>query len=379
MAAQAITTPVGRLVGGNVEVLRDKKGNDGKPKLKSDGVTPIKECYFELAIPKEPGHTHWAQTAWGAQIYQIGAAAFPQMHQNPAFAWKIIDGDSAIPNRKGKVPNQNPNYVGHWILKISSGFVPNRYRGQAGAWAQVVEDGVFKLGYYAQVSLQVQGNGSSETPGVYLNPGMVCLRGFGQEIYVGPDVDSAGFGAAPLPPGASAVPVAAATLPAAPGVPGAAPAPLIPGMAAAPAPAAVAPPVPAPAPAVPQLVPVPGAAYSIEACRAANPPWTDDQIVAAGYATRAMPAPAPAPAAAPLPPGFSAPGAAAPAAPIAPVTPIVPNPAFAQIPAPGAPATPAVPTTPQITAKAIAEGTNYAALKQAGWPDDLMRAHGYII
>lgn len=357
MAAN-VTTPVGRLVRGAVDKLQVKKDTAGKPKLAADGVTPMKEVYFELAVPKA-GEQHWNQTPWGLQIWQVGAAAAPTMHQNPAYAWKITDGDSLVPNRKGKVPAQQPNYPGHWILKISSGFVPNRFRrGAAGGFDPVVEEGAFKLGYFAQVSLKVAGNGSTESPGVYLNPDMVCFSGFGTEIYVGPDVDSAGFGAAPLPPGASAVPVGGA-MPAPPGSPVAmlpgAPAPLIP--------AAVIAPPPVPVPVVPAgLVQVPGALYTIEQCRASQ--WTDEQIIAQGIATRPA-------AVAPLPPAIFAPAPAAPAAPIAPAGPVVPNPAFAQIPPPAA-------AGPQLSAAGAALGT-YEGFIAQGWTPDAMRTAGYLL
>ena len=37
------------------------------------------------------------------------------------------------------------------------------------------------------------------------------------------------------------------------------------------------------------------------------------------------------------------------------------------------------PATPQLTAKAIAEGQTYEGLKAANWTDELMRQHGYIV
>lgn len=385
MAGQPIvfTTPHARLIRGNPNELRDKKGTDGKVKTKLDQATgqqvAVRECYFEIAIPKGT-ERHWAETEWGQKPWQAAARDFPQMYQNPAFAFKIVDGDSTVPNRKGKVPAQTANYPGNWIIKCSSGFIPNRYRrASSGGFEQITDPSIFKLGHWVQVQISVRGNDSNETPGVFLNPNQLCWSAFGEEIFVGPDVDSAGFGAAPLPPGASAMPVGgAAVMPAAPGAP-------IPGLPAAPgAPAAFAPPLPpaapvaAPAPVVPQLVPVPGAAYSIEQCRAGG--WTDDQIVAAGHATRAAatpPAPPAAPAAmAPLPPAISAPAPAAPGAPIAPVGPVTPNPAFAQIPAPAA--APAAPVGPQLTVAGIAAGGSLANFRAQGWQDDQLRAAGYL-
>lgn len=353
-----LTTPVGRLVAGAVDKLQPSKDTAGKPKMGKDGVTPQMQCFFELAIPKGP-EQHWNQTPWGLQIWQVGATSAPTMHQNPAFAWKITDGDSSIPNRKGKIPNQKPNYPGHWIIKFSSGFIPNRFRrGASGGFEQVLDEGAFKLGYFAQVSVKVAFNNSSESPGIYMNPDMVCFSGFGEEIYVGPDVDSAGFGAAPLPPGASAVPVGGA-MPAPPALPGA-PAPLIPAamMAPPPVPVAVAAVLPA------GLVQVLGAQYTIDQCRTSG--WTDEQMIAQGIATRSAPM-----VAAPLPPVISAPAPAAPAAPIAPAGPVVPNPAFAQIPPPAA-------AGPQLTPAGAVLGT-YEGFRAQGWDDAAMRTAGYLV
>lgn len=394
------TTPVGRLVGGSLTQPQTTDA-DGNPLLTKNGPNkgqPREDWFFALAIPKG-AETHWANAGeWGQVIYQAGAQAFPQAYQSPAFAWKVVDGDSQVPNSKGKRPCDRPGYPGHWILSFSSGFVPKVYDQNGTAFTQITDLSRVKLGHYVQVQGNVQGNGSQQRPGVFVNHAMICFRGYGVEIVVGPDVASAGFGAAPLPAGASATPLAGqmpASAPAAPlapppGLPApapfVAPAALVPAPAAGYAPAAAGMPAPAMAPAAiaaplppvavnPTLQPVPGAAHSIEALRAAN--WTDDQIVAGGYATRIAAAPVPAP----LPPAISAPAPAAPAAPIAPVG-LVPNPGFAHIPAPGAPAAPPAPAPivvgPQLTAAGVAAGGSYAAFQAAGWTDDVLRQHGYL-
>jgi hypothetical protein len=367
MAARQFTTPVGRLVRGSL-YKPSTTDAEGKPLVVKSGPNtgqPRVDYFFELAIPKGP-EQHWNQTPWGAEIWQAGVTAFPQAHQSPAFAWKVTDGDSQIPNKKGRKPCDTEGYRGHWVLRMSSGFAPKIYQQSQGAWVAFAEPDAVKLGYYVQVTVACDGNGSQSQPGVFLNHGMVAFRGYGPEIVVGPDVESAGFGAAPLPAGASAVPLAGSMPPA----PGAAPAPLVPA-AALPAAMPYTPVgVPTPAALVPTgIVPVPGAAYTIEQCRAANPPWTDDQIVAAGYAMRPS---------APLPPATSVPAPAAPAAPIAPAT-VVPNPAFAQIPAP-APVTPPAPPAaagPQLTPAGAALGT-YDGFIAQGWTPEAMRGAGYL-
>lgn len=366
MSAAQITIPVGRLVSGNPETSEQKKDDKTKAlKFKADG-TPDVQTYFAVAIAKEPGHTHWNQTAWGAQIWAAGQAASPQIHAAPHFAWKIVDGDSTVPNKAMKLPKDQPGHAGHWVIKFTSGFIPNRYRkNTAGTIEQILTTGIFKPGHFVQVQLNVTGNGSTESPGVYLNPRMVFWAAFGEEFAMGPDPESAGFGAAPLPAGASMVPVGVSALPTgAPPPPGAPVAP----------PAPPAPPMQVPGQAIaPQLVQVPGAPHTIEACRAGG--WTDEQLIAGGIAMRA----------APLPPVISAP---APVASAAPTAPVIPNPAFAAVPPPAAiapppaavaPPPPAAPAGPQLTPAGVQAGGTYAGFLSQGWNDAQMRAAGYLV
>lgn len=357
MAKVNFTTPVGRIVGGNLYKGQDKDA-DGNPLLVKNGANkglPRLDYYFELAVPKA-GEQHWNQTAWGLEIWQVGATEFPQVHMTPTFAWKVTDGDSQVPNTKGKRPCDRLGFPGHWVLRLSSGFPPKIYRFKQGTrdLEQVLEQDFLRPGFFAQVNLDVGGNGSQQRPGVYLNHAMVCFIGYGEEIISGPDPSEAGFGGA-LPPGASATPISGAFAPAAPGLP-----PMPPG-APAPAPRPPAPAAP-PATVNPTLQPVPGAAHSIDQLRALG--WTDDQIVAGGYATRIQAAPAP------LPPGISAPAPVAPVAPIAPVAPVVPNPAFAQIPP--------APVGPQLTPAGVAAGGTLEAFRAQGWDDAALRGAGYL-
>lgn len=398
--ATKITLPPGRLVGGDLYTPNDKDAEGNPLTIKSGPNQGGKRVdYFAAyAIPKTPGKQWWEEQ-WGLTIYQTGATAFPQQCQSPKFAWKVEDGDSTVPNGKGKIPRERPGYAGHWIVKMSSGFQSPIYQAQSGQWVQQNTKDFVQPGDYIQAEITINGNGSQQQPGVFINHTQFAFLGHGQRIVLGgADPNKAGFAMGHLPPGASATPMAASMpMPVAPGAPAApAPAPLIPGMVAAPAaPAAPAPMAPPPAPAaqaVPVLVQVPGAQYTIEACRQAG--WTDDQIVAQGVATRAAPAPmappsapaAPAmptsPGVAPLPPGSSAPAPAAPAAQIAPAPgpAVTPNPAFANVPpAPSAPAAPAMPAGPQLTAAGLATGHTLDQFRQSGWTDADLRASGYIL
>ncbi len=320
-----ITSPVGRIVMGS---LYDPSTTDaeGKPLVVKTGPNagqPRVNYFFALAIPKgaEP---HWAHTPWGQQIWNVGNQAFPNAAQSPAFAWKIEDGDSQIPNKKGRKPCDNEGWRGHWILKFSGGFAPKVYQQEGAGYVQVMQKDFCKPGYFVEVAFSVDGNGSQSQPGVYINHSMVCFRAYGQEITFGPDVASAGFGAAPLPAGASMTPPA-----------GAIPMPQAP----AAAPAGYAPP-----PGLPQ---VPGVA----------------------------PAPL-APAGSVPMPYAPTPGAPAP-------IPVTPNPGFVQVPPPAAApapmAPPPAPVAPVRQMTAAAQGIPYESYIAQGWNDAMLVQNGLML
>lgn len=291
-----LTTPVGRIVQGELwkpQPVLDQRTN--QPKLGTDGQ-PLVQHFFALAIPKTPGHTHWAQTEWGQKIWAEGNRAHPNFAPHPTFSWKIEDGDSQIPNKKNKKNCDRVGFPGNWILKMRSGFPPKGYNADGSA-ALPAES--FKCGYFAQVNINVAGN-TGDSPGVYLNPVMVALAGYGEEIVSGPDVSEAGFGqGTQLPPGASTTPVggfAPAPVPGYP-LPPAAPAYAPPGMPpsapypaagvppvnpSSPLPAAMAPPNPAflgVPPPVPAAPPAPPARQMTAKANGA----TYEQLIAAGW------------------------------------------------------------------------------------------------
>lgn len=347
MARINITSPVGRLVMGSL-YTPDTTDADGNPLVVKTGPNagqPRVNYFFALAIPKQPGEQHWAQTAWGQQIWALGHQEFPQAAQAADFSWKIVDGDSQQPGKlfkgkPGKKPCENEGWPGHWVLKFSGGFAPKVYQQEGAGYVQVIQQDFCKTGYYVEVAFNVEGNRSQSSPGVYLNHSMVCFRAYGQEITFGPDVASAGFGAAPLPAGASMTPPAGAIpLPQAPAaalaVPGMPPA--LPGAPAGYAP----PPVPAGVPQIPGVAP------------------------------------------APLPPAGSVPMPSAPA-PVAPAPapiPVTPNPGFVQVPPP-APAPMAPPPAPVIPVRqmtAAAQGVTYEAYVAAGWSDAQLVQNGLML
>jgi len=183
MERVTFTTPVGRVVMGNLYKANDKDA-EGNPLVIKSGVNagkPRVTYFFALAIPKG-AEKHWQETEWGKIIYSTGAKAFPQAHRAPSFAWKIDDGDSDIPNKRGRAPNQNEGWPGHWVLKLSTSFQPQIYR-MNGTNSFVRDDSpdVVKPGYFVQVQVAVSGNGSQTQPGVYLNPNIVCFRAYGAD------------------------------------------------------------------------------------------------------------------------------------------------------------------------------------------------------
>lgn len=327
MANEGFVFPTGRIVGGN---LYEPKTTDaeGRPLVYKSGPDigkPREEWYFAVAIAKTPGQ-HWASSEWGAKIWAAGHAFQPTAGQNPKFAWKVQDGDSEIPNSKGKKNSERVGYPGHWVVAFSSSYPPRIFNRDGST--PITDPGAVKPGYYVQVFGDVQGNGAQQQPGVFINHRMVALQAYGEEIVFGPDASSVGFGGGALPAGASAVPVGALAAPAAPPAPGA---------------------------PVPPTTPAPGAI--------AAPPAPPSPAAGAASAPSAPPAPPAAPAVVVTPnQGIltgGVPGATVPGAP------------------PPPPSAPAAPAGPQMTA--LAGGMTYEQYRGAGWNDQQLREKGLMV
>lgn len=268
--ATNFTTPPGRLIGGSL-YRANTKDSTGKPLVDKQN-NPRQEFYFCVAIPKG-SETHWSATPWGQHLWTAGLGFQPSAGQNPKFSWKVQDGDSAVPDGKGRVPRDRQGAAGCWLLHFSGGFPPKVYTliGQS-APIELPEPNAIQTGYFVQVNCSTKANGNMQQPGVYLNHHMVCLVAYGPVITVGPDVSSAGFGGAPLPTGASTAPPAGFQAP-----------------APAPVPAAVAPrpaapqPLPPPAPEFRQVPPARRMLkeFTYDELKAAG--WTDQQMIDGGY------------------------------------------------------------------------------------------------
>ena len=269
-----ILTPVGRLVQGH-PFDANNTNMEGQP-LTDKAGNPRVEYFFAVAIPK----TDPAWPALWQKVQEVAQKGFPSGESGrPTFSWKYTDGDT-VPDKEG--------FAGCHVIKLKSSFAPRIFT--KGGAAQIVDSGQIKRGDYVRVYLSVAPNGSSVQPGIYLNPSMVELVGYGEEIASGPAGDAV-FGGAPvgaLPAGASETPTAGAPI-AQPSVL-VAPAPVAPAPVA-PAPAPVAPPV---APAAPAATVQPAADFlkpvtpkataeglTYDALKAAN--WTDEQMRASGY------------------------------------------------------------------------------------------------
>lgn len=296
-----VTFPPGRLVQGSLYNLNDKDWQ-GKPltiKTGPNAGQPTKRSFIAVAIPKTPGAAHWANEPWGAPIWALGHAAFPKGEaQAPSFAWKIEDGDSVVPNKKGRKNADSEGFPGHWVVNISSSFLPKVVTAAGDPFE--TPDAV-KLGYWVRALVRIAGNGQAGgNAGLYINPTAVVYVGVDKEIQTGPNVramlaQAGGYalpahvqaaptggapaayvaGGAPPPPGAPPAPTPAPT-PAAP--PPAVPVQPSPGFTAPPAPPAAAP--APPAAAAPQMTARAGA-YSYAQMIAAG--WSDATLRAQGY------------------------------------------------------------------------------------------------
>jgi hypothetical protein len=206
-----LITPVGRLIGGS---LYEPQTTDQEGRLLVDkaGNSMVK-FWFILAIPKGT-ETLWSQTEWGAQIYRIGQLGWPQAYQSPSFAWKISDGDSTIPNRKGNAPCNKIGYPGNWIIRFSGGYAPVILKIVNNTPTVWIDKNMILPGDYIQVRCDVKANdGSKGSPGLYLNPSHVAHAYYGTRIEIrnvasSMDIKTINWGnGGPVPIGASLTPV----------------------------------------------------------------------------------------------------------------------------------------------------------------------------
>lgn len=220
----SFTTPIGRIINGNPHDghTTDHQGNPLVVKSGPNAGQPRTEYRFGVAVPKTPGVTDFKQEPWAQTLKQAAQQGYPQMFDpqgnplNPqmAFAWKVMDGDSQIPNSMGNKPCDMEGAAGNWVIWMSNGFAPKLYdwNAQQGTALPLNPDDRIECGYYVEVYCTVGANGAvGNQAGIFINPTMVCRRAYGEVIVNGPSVSAAGFGGGALPQGASTMPVGAST------------------------------------------------------------------------------------------------------------------------------------------------------------------------
>ena len=183
----------GRIVAGHPMKANQRTDDAGKPRFKVDG-SPMLSFFVALAIPKN-GTTDWKQTSWGADIYAQAQADWKNNETAmPSFSWKIVDGDSTVPNKNNVQPCTKEGYPGHWVVSIDSNFPyschhPDKYA----PIDQIKDENVIKCGDYGRMMVSVVGNGATgtNTRGIYINPQFFILDRAGDLINTGSSVDVA--------------------------------------------------------------------------------------------------------------------------------------------------------------------------------------------
>jgi hypothetical protein len=268
-----ILFPVGRFVGGSLTKGQQVESNGVK--VVNDAGEPVLSYSFGSAIPKTPGKD-WKDEPWGQQMVAVATRDWPQgQYRTDKFSWKVTDGDSTIPNQNQKIPCEREGYPGNWVVYFSSRYTPNTVNATGSG--PVPADAI-KPGHYIQVLASSAGN-DGKSPGIYLNHDAVAHSAFGPEITLATtDFSTVGFGAAPLPAGATTTPVGGLAAP------------------SAPAPATPVPTVPHTAPL--DVPPAPGPAYKLGstpqavasgsvAAVLAWPQWTPELLLQHGHLAHA--------------------------------------------------------------------------------------------
>lgn len=196
------TTPEGRVVTGHPMTGNGVTDKHGQPVMDPETGRQKLEYYFGFAIPKG-SETDWKQTQWGQVVQQAAVDGWKNGEYNaPTFSWKIDDGDSQIPNKKGKKPAEREGWPGHWVLHLKTLFpVACFHVGKYDPLQQIQDKNEIKCGDYGRVFLFVKANYPSESPGVYLNPDKFELTRAGQPIVSssGPSAAEVFGGGAPAP------------------------------------------------------------------------------------------------------------------------------------------------------------------------------------
>jgi len=189
-----LVSPIGRIVEGDPWTPREKDG-DGNIRVYKTGPNagkPNPQYYIGLAIPKWVPHPQTGQmvdnpdfAAFYGQIDHIARTSWPNLFPNGGqciaadFSWKIRDGDGFVKKGKnaGKPLADRPGFAGHWIVSFSSSFAPSIVvETSPGQYAEITDPKLLQRGYWARIGTSVSSNGSTNTPGLYVNLGSGGLR-----------------------------------------------------------------------------------------------------------------------------------------------------------------------------------------------------------
>jgi hypothetical protein len=179
---------VGRVVNGHPMTRRgvtkrDPTTRQDVPVLDTTSGLQVTEAYLAVAIPKA-GEADWKQTSWGQPMFARAAQDWPNgEHGALDFSWKVVDGDSQIPNKKGNKPADREGYPGHWVVHCTTRFnVRSFHVGKYDPTQQIQEENAIKCGDYCRLLVGVKGNGPTESPGIYVNPMLFELARAGTPI-----------------------------------------------------------------------------------------------------------------------------------------------------------------------------------------------------
>lgn len=200
------TLPVGRIVWGHPTKPRPATDDNNNPKLGADGQQ-LMETSFGLAIPRAEFEQHvWPlMAAEAAKGYPQGAPSH--------FAWKMTQ-EHEIQKKTNRPYSEKEGYAGHVVLAVSTTLEPpGAFKWDGARWQQMQPDEI-KCGDWVQCEINFKVNvpsKSTHTPSMYVNPRAIAFVGYGEPIQSGFQADpnaAFGNGPPPLPPGASATPVA---------------------------------------------------------------------------------------------------------------------------------------------------------------------------
>lgn len=236
-----LTTPIGRIVQGNPLVENIQYDDKQQPKINKQGAV-VKSWYLNVAFDKANPETLAMIEALYRQAATDYPGLFPYGYQpqanpgNPAagqppihaggcirsdFAYKIKDGDGFDAN--GKPHAAKEGWKGCYILQIATYAGQPRVVCALNNNSPVTEVGSgshahIKCGDYVRVGIDVKSNGwqgdAQSKPGMYVNPTVIQVVGYGDLIQGGPDPDAVfAQQTAYIPQGMQTAPTAGAPMP----------------------------------------------------------------------------------------------------------------------------------------------------------------------